>query len=297
MRRGPLYMTAAGLVFTVMFALVKATREQLGAFDLVFWRGLTAGVVAYALALHGAGSIRVQRRALLAVRTLFGFAAMSCSFAAAKELGVGDLLLIAKMQPLLIAILAPALLGEGERAGVWVWLMLAAGLAGGVMLIAPDLALGSIYGLLAVLGAVFAAGAKLGVRALVRDDDVRVVVFYFQAGAAVLAVAALLVTEGRLPALPPASWWPHIAGIGVTAAVGQVLRTQAYYHDSAAVVAAATYTAPIWGVLADIFVFATAPDWNILAGGLLILGAGLVLIFDLQPTLRPPWLRRPPRAR
>jgi drug/metabolite transporter (DMT)-like permease len=108
-------MTAAGLVFTVMFALVKATRAQLGAFDVVFWRGLAAGVVAYALALHGAGSISVQRRALLAVRTLFGFAAMSCSFAAAKELGVGDLLLIAKMQPLLIAILAPALLGEGER--------------------------------------------------------------------------------------------------------------------------------------------------------------------------------------
>lgn len=288
MRRGPLYMTAAGVVFTVMFALVKATRDQLGAFDVVFWRSLTAGVVAYALARHGAGSIHVQHRALLLLRTVLGFVAMSCSFAAAKGLGVGDLLLIAKMQPLLIAILAPVLLGEGERAGPWVWLMLAAGLAGGVMLVAPDLALGSVYGLLALLGAVFAAGAKLGVRAIVREDDARVVVFYFQAGAMVLAAGALLVTEGRLPALPPAHLWPHIAGIGVTAAVGQVLMTQAYYHDSAAVVAAATYTAPIWGVLVDIAVFATAPDWNVLAGGLLILGAGLVLVFDL----RLPWRRR-----
>jgi drug/metabolite transporter (DMT)-like permease len=291
-RRGPLYMTAAGLVFTVMFALVKATRDQLGAFDLVFWRGLTAGVVAYALARHGAGSIRVQHRMLLVVRTALGFAAMSCSFAAAKGLGVGDLLLIGKMQPLLIAILAPVLLGEGERAGLWIWLMLVAGLVGGVMLIAPDLALGSVYGVLAVLGAVFAAGAKLGVRAIVREDDPRVAVFYFQAGAMVLAVAALLVTEGRWPALPPAGLWPHIAGIGVTAAVGQVLMTQAYYHDNAATVAAATYTAPIWGVLVDIAVFAAVPDWNVLGGGLLILGAGLVLVLDLRPSLGPPWLRR-----
>ncbi|HWN68316.1 MAG TPA: DMT family transporter, partial [Haliangium sp.] len=210
MRRGPLYMTVAGLVFTVMFALVKATRDQLGAFDVVFWRGLAAGVVTYALARHGAGSVRVQHRALLVVRTVLGFAAMSCSFAAAKGLGVGDLLLIAKMQPLLIAILAPVLLGEGERASAWVWLTLAAGLAGGVMLVAPDLALGSIYGVLALLGAVFAAGAKLGVRAIVREDDARVVVFYFQVGAMLLAAGAVLVTEGRLPALPPADLWPHV---------------------------------------------------------------------------------------
>lgn len=285
-------MAASGLVFTIMFALVKTTREELGTFDLVFWRGGIAGVVAYALARHGAGSIRVQHRALLALRTALGFAAMSCTFAAARGLGVGDLLLIAKMQPLLIAMLAPVLLGEGERAGAWVWLMLAAGLAGGVMLVAPDLALGSLYGLLAVLGAVFAAGAKLGVRALVQDDDARVLVFYFQAGSMVLAAVALLVTEGRLPALPPAALWPHIAGIGATAAVGQVLMTQAYYHDSAPVVAAATYIAPIWGVLVDVAVFAIVPGWNVLAGGLLILGAGLVLVFDLRPRRAPPWLGR-----
>lgn len=295
MRRGPLYITAAGLTFTVMFALVKVTRDSLGAFDLVFWRSLGASVVAYALARHGVGSIRVQHRALLAMRTVLGFAAMSCVFAAAKGLGVGDLLLIGKMQPLLIAMLAPLLLGEGERASGWVWLLLAAGLAGGVMLIAPDLALGSVYGLLAVLGAVFAAGAKLGVRAMVREDDPRVMVFYFQAGAMVLAAGAVLVTEARLPALPPADLWPHIIGIGVTAAVGQLLMTQAYYHDNAAVVAAATYTEPIWGLIVDIVVFATAPDWNVLIGGLLILGAGLALLFDVRLRLGPPWVVRASR--
>jgi drug/metabolite transporter (DMT)-like permease len=289
-------MTAAGLVFTAMLALVKATRDQLGAFDLVFWRSVTASVVAYALARHGAGSIRVQHWALLTMRTVLGFAAMSCTFAAAKGLGVGDLALIGKMQPLLIAILAPLLLGEGERASVWVWLMLAAGLAGGVMLIAPDLALGSTYALLALLGAVFAAAAKLGVRAIVREDDARVMVFYFQAGAMVLAVGALLVTEGRMPVLPPTDLWPHIAGIGVTAAVGQVLMTQAYFQDNATVVAAATYTEPIWGVLVDIAVFATVPDWNMLIGGLLILGAGLVLVFDLRLRRAPPWVYRAGRG-
>jgi drug/metabolite transporter (DMT)-like permease len=282
-------MTVAGLVFTVMFALVKTTRDELGAFDLVFWRGLLAGAIAYVLARHGTGGIHVQYRGLLVVRTVLGFAAMSCSFAAAKGLGVGDILLIGKMQPLLIAILAPLLLGEGERAGPWIWLMLVAGLAGGILLIAPELSLGSIYGVLALAGAVLAAGAKIGVRAIVREDDARVVVFYFQMGAAVLAVGALLVTEGRLPVWPPAHLWPHLLGIGVTAAAGQMLMTQAYVLDRAPVIAAATYTAPIWGILADITIFGLVPDVLAIVGGLLILGSGMVLIFDL----RPPWTRQP----
>ena len=288
-RRGPLYMTASGLVFTVMFALVKATREELGAFDLVFWRGLIAGVLAYVLARHGTGGIRVQYRGLLVIRTVLGFAAMSCSFAAAKGLGVGDILLIGKMQPLLIAILAPLLLGDDERAGPWIWLMLVTGLAGGLLLVAPDLALGSTYGVLALAGAVLAAGAKIGVRAIVREDDARVVVFYFQIGAAVLAGGALAITEGRLPVWPPAHLWPQLLGIGVTAAVGQLLMTQAYVFDRAPVIAAATYTAPIWGILVDITIFGLAPDVPAIVGGLLILGSGMVLIFDV----RPPWGRKP----
>lgn len=289
MRRGPLYMTAAGLVFTVMFALVKTTRDELGAFDLVFWRGLLAGVLAYGLARHGTGGIRVHHRGILVVRTVLGFAAMSCSFAATKGLGVGDILLIGKMQPLLIAILAPLLLGDGERAGPWIWLMLMTGLAGGILLVAPELALGSRYAVLALAGAVLAAGAKIGVRAIVREDDARVVVFYFQIGAAVLAAAALVATEGRLPVWPPAHLWPHLLGIGVTAAVGQTLMTQAYVFDRAPVIAAATYTAPIWGILADITIFGLVPDGLAIAGGLLILGSGMVLIFDL----RLPWARKP----
>jgi drug/metabolite transporter (DMT)-like permease len=288
-RRGPLYMTAAGMVFTVMFALVKATRDELGAFDLVFWRGLLAGVLAYVLARHGTGGVHVQYRGLLVVRTVLGFAAMSCSFAAAKGLGVGDILLIGKMQPLLIAILAPLLLGDSERAGPWIWVMLVAGLAGGILLVAPELALGSLYGVLALAGAVLAAGAKIGVRAIVREDDARVVVFYFQIGAAVLAAGAVALTEGRLPVWPPAHLWPHLFGIGVTAAVGQMLMTQAYVFDRAPVIAAATYTAPIWGIIADITIFGLVPDGLAIAGGLLILGSGMVLIFDL----RPPWARKP----
>lgn len=282
-------MTASGLVFTVMFALVKAMREELGAFDLVFWRGLFAGMLAYVLARHGTGGIRVQYRGLLVIRTVLGFAAMSCSFAAAKGLGVGDILLIGKMQPLLIAILAPLLLGDDERAGPWIWLMLVVGLAGGLLLVAPDLALGSMYGVLALAGAMLAAGAKIGVRAIMREDDARVVVFYFQIGAAVLAMAAVAVTEGRLPVWPEAHLWPYLLGIGVTAAVGQLLMTQAYVFDRAPVIAAATYTAPIWGIIADITIFGLVPDTLAIVGGLLILGSGMVLIFDV----RPPWSRKP----
>ncbi|WP_428267002.1 DMT family transporter [Haliangium sp.] len=284
MRRGPLYMIAAGLVFTVMLALVKSARAELSAFDVVFWRGLTAASLAYWLARGVSQRLPERRYALLALRTVLGFAAMSCSFTAAKGIGIADLSLIAKMQPLIIALLAPLVLGSGERSGLRVWLLMLVGMCGCVVLLAPDLAVGSVYGLLALAGASFAALAKLCVRALAPVTAARTLVFYFQAGAMALALVAIAVLEHRLPVLPAPGLWPVLAGIGVTATLGQLLMTRAYAHDRAPVVAAATYTVPLWGLIADLVVFSLVPDWSVIAGGIIIMTAGLLLVFAPGPT-------------
>ena len=45
----------------------------------------------------------------------FGFGAMFCFYSAAKGLSVADLSLITKLQPMLVALIAPVLLGSAER--------------------------------------------------------------------------------------------------------------------------------------------------------------------------------------
>lgn len=277
-------MVAAGLVFTVMLALVKLARRELDALDVVFWRGLVAAAVGWVW-VRGCGlSLRIDAWGLTALRAVLGFASMAFLFAAAKGLGVADLLLVRKLTPMLIGLLAPLLLGAGERSGARGWISLVGGLIGCALLLAPDLALGSRYALMAVAGASVAALAQVCLRALTRYEDPRVVVFYFQSGAMLLAGVGIVLSAGRLPELPSLQAWPALIGIGVSGTVAQVLMTMAYARDRASRVAVATYVTPLWGVLVDIAVFALLPGWNVLAGGALILAAGAISVFGGERT-------------
>jgi drug/metabolite transporter (DMT)-like permease len=279
MRRGPLYMILASLSFTVMVSLVKVAREEMGPLEVVCWRTVTSVALTFFLALRA--GFAVQRRGVMVGRVLFGFAAMVCFFTAAKALSLADLAIVSRLQPLLVAMLAPLLLGAAERGGWVLLLAVACGLGGTAVLLGPELAVGSIYGWIALAGAVCSALAHVSVRSLGGDTRPEATVFWFQLGAVVLSVLLLLATTGGV-ALPPRHLWPHLAGCGVAATVGQVLMTRAYAADPAPLVAAAAYVAPLWGVLGDLLIFSELPGVTVIVGGSLVVLAGLLLLTSKQ---------------
>jgi len=203
---------------------------------------------------------------------------MVCFYTAAKELPITDLSLISKLQPILVAVFAPLFLGKGERSGFKIAIVLVAGLAGCVLIIAPDRTVSSIYGLWALAAAIFSAGAHVAVRALGETERPRVVVFWTQVVIAAMAFCAISLVSHRPPLIPPMHLLPHMIGAAVAATAGQVLMTTAYQKDRAAPVAAASYTSPIWGIAADLFVFSRTITTNAIIGGVLILGAGATLL-------------------
>jgi drug/metabolite transporter (DMT)-like permease len=271
-------MILAALMLTIMVAMVKHVRADLSALDVVFWRGLTS--IPLGLLIARGAKLRLHNPPLFALRTLLGFCAMVGYFVSAKELLVADISLIGKLQPILLVLIAPLFLGARERAGGFIWVVLIAGVTGTALILAPGLAVGSVYGLYCLGATVLSAGAHVCIRALMRNDDARVVVFYFQACVMVLALVAIAVTTGGLPPLPEWELLPYLAGIGITATVGQVLMTQAYKEDRAAVVAAARYAAPIWAITADIVVFGVMPSWHVFVGGTIIVTAGMILLLS-----------------
>jgi drug/metabolite transporter (DMT)-like permease len=119
-------------------------------------------------------------------------------------------------------------------------------------------------------------------RVLGRTDSAYSVSFFFFLASIPLAALGCLVVHHRPPALFPVAYWPHVLGFGVTAATGQFFLTMAYAVDRAAVVAAASYTGPLWAVIIDALYFRTYPDPLAILGGLLIVGPGLLLLFDRQ---------------
>ena len=99
-------------------------------------------------------------------------------------------------------------------------------------------------------------------------------VFWFTA--LLSAGAGLLAIPGWVPL--HAGHWPLFVGIGVTGALGQHFITEAFRHAPAAVVAPFEYTALLWGVILDLVIWGVLPGGVTLAGGAIVIGAGLYLM-------------------
>ncbi len=271
-------MAGAALAFTLMVALVKHARAELEATEIMFWRSLVGVPLAW-ISLRGL-SIRPVATRLLLLRVVLGFCAMLSFFTAAKGLALAEQSLIGRIQPLLIAVLAPAFLGADEKAEARTWGALALGLLGSVVLLAPGLQGGGLWGLWALASAIFSAAAHTTLRALGRSDHPAVVVLWFQIGITPIAWLLHVLVAGEAPAVPPVDLWPAIAGVGALAVVGQSLMTRAYQLDRAATVAGAEYSGPLWAILLDLLIWKAEPGWHILVGGAIIVLAGLMVLFQ-----------------
>lgn len=275
-RRGPLLMFGATAAFTVMVAAVKVAREELGPLEIILWRSAISMPIALVLALRV--GIRFHNPKVLLFRVLFGFSAMLGFFTAAKGLALGDLAIIGRTQPILVALMAPLWLGRSERSTGLLWVLLIAGMAGCALIVGPELRVGSTYGLWALGAACCSAMAHLAVRRLGATDHPYVIVFALQASVGVLALFGHLAIHGAL-GWPPSHLVGPLVLTGLMAVAGQLCLTQAYKIEKASTVAAASYAAPVFGMVADLVIWGALPSTWALAGGVLVVGAGLVLVF------------------
>jgi drug/metabolite transporter (DMT)-like permease len=163
----------------------------------------------------------------------------------------------------------------GERVARAQWVAIAAGLAGVLLMLAPR---GGQWISLGALAAVVAAAsysvAVVSLRLLSRTDTTESMVFWF---------TALLTLGAGLLAIP--GWQPLLSqhfgllvGVGITGALGQHFITEAFRHAPAAVVTPFEYTALLWGVALDLAIWGVLPGGVTLAGGALVIGAGLYII-------------------
>ena len=275
---GPMLMFLAQIAFTIMVVFVKISREELSTFEVAFWRSVIA--VPLLMLMYRNISWQIRDKKLILFRVVLGFGALCSFFAAAKGLTIADLSLISKIQPILVAILAPILIGSTEKASRKLWGLIGLALVGCAILLAPSLEVGSKYGLFAVLAAIFSAQAHILLRRLRREHP-GIIVLWFQCGTGVLSILACLLTLGTVP-IPPKHLWLPLVGVGLTATLGQLLMTLAYKRAKAATVATASYVGPLVAVIADVVAFNVFPTWNVYVGGSIVVIAGLLLLRTTQ---------------
>ena len=275
---GPTLMFFAQVAFTVMVVFVKIARQEMSTFEVAFWRSIVA--IPLLIVMYRNISWRIQEKKIILLRILFGFGALCSFFTAAKGLYIADLSLISKVQPILVALIAPLVLGGSERASKQLWGLIGIAMIGCIILLAPSLEVGSKYGLFAILAAIFSANAHVLLRRM-KSEHPGIIVMWFQTGSGILACAACLLTLGTIP-IPPQHLWMPLLGIGLSATLGQLFMTLAYKRTKAATVAIASYAGPLVAVAADVIAFGQFPSWNVYVGGSIVVFAGILLIRKTQ---------------
>ncbi|MEY3306328.1 MAG: hypothetical protein RLZZ413_366 [Pseudomonadota bacterium] len=283
--RGISFKIGSVLVFIVMAALIKSTAAHVPPGQVVFFRSLFAIPVIVAW-LAWRRELRTGLRTVQPMghvwRGVVGTSAMGLGFAGLAYLPLPEVTALGYAAPLLTVVFAAMFLGEEVR--VFRISAVALGLAGVLIVLSPRvtaLSDGAVetaetLGAMLVLGgAVFAALAQVFVRKLVLTESTSAIVFWFSATATLLSLVTLpfgwVMPDGREAAV--------LIAAGVLGGIGQILLTSGYREADASVVAPFEYVSMLFALGFGYFLFDEVPTATMLFGALLVVTAGILIIW------------------
>ncbi len=275
---GMLCKVIAMLMFAIMFAAVRWLGPHFPIGEIVFFRsllGLPVIVVAAVLSggLHLLATKRVDSHAL---RSVAGVISMFCNFTAYTLLPLADVTAIGFAAPLFIVVLAATFLRE--RVHIYRWSAVVIGFIGVLVIVGPEarMASGATIGVMfALTSAALAAVAMIFLRRMSAHEHSITIAFYFMATSAVVSLFTL-----------PFGWsWPSgeeammLVVTGLAGGVGQLFLSFSYRYGEASLLAPFDYAAMIWAVVIGYFLFDEFPAPQVWAGGLIVMAAGLLIIW------------------
>ncbi|MBV6658750.1 MAG: DMT family transporter [Devosiaceae bacterium] len=267
-----------------MVTAVKFLGDTVPVGQIVFFRAVV-GLIPIAIMIQWqhtwSSALKTKRPFSHAGRALIGATAMTLWFLALARLPLPDATAISFAQPLMTTALAVVLLGEVVR--LYRWSAILIGFVGVLIVLAPNLGLlGAVGDDTRMLGALFAFGsacfmalAQVFVRQMITTETTTAIVFYFSALTAVFSLA----TAPFGWVLPDAGTLGLLVFVGLLGGVGQIALTHSYRFAPASVVAPFDYTAMIFAVLIGLWLFDEVPTPLVLVGSVLVVGAGLFVIY------------------
>ncbi len=281
--RGIAFKIGSVLIFLLMYSLLKAS-AGIPTGEQVFFRS-SVGIVPVLMLVAWRGELgQALKTASVASHLRRGFVgtvSMWLGFFALTKLPLPEAVTINYTTPLLIVVAGALFANEVVR--LYRWSAVIVGL-GGVMVIAwPRLTLISAgvggeaaLGLGAALGScVLAAVAMLLVRRLVVTERSSTIVLYFLMSSSVIA----LVTLPFGWVVPDMRQLACLIGAGLSGGIAQIMLTEAYRHAEMSVVAPFEYSSLIFSVAIGYLFFGDVPTLYVVAGGLIVVGSGLFIIF------------------
>ena len=269
-------MIAAVAAFSLMDALLKLLSAHYPPMEVAMLRG-AASIPFMVLPWLLTGKWRELKprrfpmhllRGTLSVVILGGF------IYAVRVLSLANAYAVFLAAPLLVTALSVPLLAE--RADARHWCAILVGLVGVLTMLRPSASGLVTWGALAALVAAIAyALSAITLRVLTRTDTTASVIVW-TVGLMTVFTAAL-----AAPVWVPLerSHWPWLIALGVLAAIGQYLLTEAFRSAPPSLVAPFEYTALLWGFGLDRVVWHVLPSLRVCLGGGMVIASGLYVIW------------------
>ncbi|MDA7948827.1 MAG: DMT family transporter [Hyphomicrobiaceae bacterium] len=265
-------MIIAVMVLVAMNACVKLIGPGYNAVQVTFIRNLIAAFVLFPFVMRDGGiaSLKTRRPGLQLLRSLSGIAGVTCYFYGVQHLPIGEVTVISQATPLFVAALAVPILKESV--GWRRWSAIVVGFVGVIVALGPVGQIG-LPGLVVVAGTLLWAVTILTVRTLGRTDSPATTTFYYMVLGTLIAGAA----QPWVWKTPPSDLWILFVAAAVFGAAGQLLIAHALRIGEASIVTPFNYTAIVWGVAVDFFLWNVFPTVWTLGGAAIITLAGLYL--------------------
>ncbi len=282
---GILLKVSAVCCFMGMYTMVKLA-GQVPAGEIVFFRSFFALVPVLTWVFwHGDGVADFRTNDLPGHiwRGVIGVTSMGLGFYGLTILPLPEAVVIGYAMPLITVLMGALVLKEQVRAYRWGAVVI--GLIGVLIVSWPRLTLlGNgdaksahlALGALAVIGsAAFAAGAMIQIRRLIGREPAITIVIYFTTISALMSFISI--PFGWV--MPDQKQAMALVAAGIIGGVGQIFLTSCYRYADVSTIAPFEYISLVISMAIGWFVFSDVPTANMLIGAVVVVAAGLFIIW------------------
>ena len=274
--RGPLFMIISTGSYLVNDTMMKLATSGLPSYEVLFLRGAAATLWGFPLlfALGYGKQIPLIFDKRVLSRNLLELAAILCYVIALANMQIADSTALGQITPLLMLVGSSILFGE--RIGGQRMALIGLGFIGALMVAQPTMQGISIYALLALGNATFAAARDLAGRRVSAEVPGMIVAISAVVIVLIGAGAAHLVSERWV--MPEARHLLLMAGAGFFLIFGHFFIFMAYRVGPTSAVAPFYYCFTVWAVISGLLVFGQFPNALAVCGILLVVGSGLAIV-------------------
>ncbi|MCE8441276.1 DMT family transporter [Rhodovulum sulfidophilum] len=272
-RLGILLMIATTFVFSAQDVLSRHLADHYNIPMVVMIRYWFFAAFVMVLARRNAGSLtaaaRTRMPVLQALRGLVLVAEIWVMIAAFTHLGLIESHSVFASYPLMIAALSGPVLGE--KVGWRRWCAIGVGFAGVLVILAPGLRVFSPLALIPLAAATLFAIYGLLTRYVAREDNAATSFFWTGTTGAVAATLAGVWSWEPMTG----SDWGFMAGLCISGALGHFLLIKTYEVAEASAVQPFAYLQLVFASAFGLAVFHETLRANVVAGGAIVVAAGL----------------------